>query len=121
MWSSTDGKGRSKYPMAAVAHFGLPFSYTLAARAARVLADVEARCKQATTAPEVRAVFATRLGGTACGVGPAAGQPRRGAGPGRLLTGCPRDVAGSRRDVSPRALRFARKGTQRQPHPESLQ
>ena len=58
MWSSTDGKGRSKYPMAAAAHFGLPFSYTLAARAARVLADVEARCKQAVTAPEVRAVFA---------------------------------------------------------------
>ena len=61
MWSSTDGKGRSKYPMATVAHFGLPFSYTLAARAAQVLADVEARCKQATTAPEVRAVFATGL------------------------------------------------------------
>ena len=61
VWSSTDGKGRSKYPMAAVAHFGLPFSYTLAVRAARVLADVEARCKQATTAPEVRALFATGL------------------------------------------------------------
>ena len=61
MWSSADGKGRSKYPMVAVAHFGLPFSYTLGARAARVLADVEARCKQATTAPVVRAVFATGL------------------------------------------------------------
>ena len=61
MWASTDGKGRSKYPMVAVAHFGLPFSYTLAARAARVLADVETRCQQAATAPEVRAVFATGL------------------------------------------------------------
>ena len=61
MWASTDGKGRSKYPMAAVAHFGLPFSYTLAARTARVLSDVESRCKQAGTASEVRAVFATGL------------------------------------------------------------
>ena len=61
MWSSTDGKGRSKYPMVAVAHFGLPFSYTLAARAARVLTGVETRCRQVVSAPEVRAVFATGL------------------------------------------------------------
>lgn len=61
LWSSTDGKGRSKYPMAAVAHLGLPFSYTLAVRAAGVLARVENRCREAATAPEVRAVFAAGL------------------------------------------------------------
>ena len=62
MWSSADGKGRSKYPMMAVAHFGLPFSYTLAARTAQVLANVEVRCRAVTTAPEVRSVFAAGLG-----------------------------------------------------------
>ncbi len=61
MWSSTDGKGRSKYPMAAVAHIGLPFSYLQAVRAARVLSGVETHCRQASTGPEVRAVFASGL------------------------------------------------------------
>ena len=59
MWSSTDGKGRARYPMAAVVHLGLPFSHGLARRAAGVLAGVEARCRLATTAPEVRAIFAS--------------------------------------------------------------
>ena len=48
--------------MMAVAHFGLPFSYTLAARTAQVLANVEVRCRAVTTAPEVRSVFAAGLG-----------------------------------------------------------
>ncbi len=61
MWSSTDGKGRARYPMVAVAHLGVPFSYSLAVRTARVLANVEAQCRQAATAPEVRAVFAAGL------------------------------------------------------------
>lgn len=61
MWSSTDGKGRAKYPMIAVAHIGLPFSYTQAVRASRVLAEVETRCRQAATAPEVRTIFAAGL------------------------------------------------------------
>ncbi len=58
MWSSVDGKGRARYPMAAVVHLGLPFSYSLAARTAPVLARVETGCRQATTADEVRAIFA---------------------------------------------------------------
>lgn len=61
MWSSADGKGRARYPMVAVAHMGVPFSYTLAVRAGEVLNRVEARCRQATTAPEVRSVFAEGL------------------------------------------------------------
>jgi hypothetical protein len=58
MWSSTDGKGRAHYPMVAVAHLGVPFSYSLAVRTGRVLAEVETRCRQAVTADEVRAIFA---------------------------------------------------------------
>jgi hypothetical protein len=61
MWSSTDGKGRAHYPMVAVAHLGIPFSYSLAVRTGRVLADVETRCRQAVTAGEVRAIFAAGL------------------------------------------------------------
>ena len=61
LWSSVDGKGRSKYPLAAVAHIGLPFSYTQAARVTPVLANVEKRCRQAATAPEVREIFAAGL------------------------------------------------------------
>jgi hypothetical protein len=61
MWSSTDGKGRALYPMVAVAHLGVPFSYSLAVRAGRVLMEVEALCRQAATAGEVRAIFATGL------------------------------------------------------------
>ncbi len=61
MWSSTDGKGRARYPMVALAHLGVPFSYSLALRTAAVLAKVEAACRQAATAVEVRGVFATGL------------------------------------------------------------
>ena len=58
MWSSTDGKGRAHYPMVALVHFGLPFSFGLAVRAAVTLVNVETRCRQAATAEEVRAIFA---------------------------------------------------------------
>lgn len=58
MWSSTDGKGRARYPMVAIAHLGIPFSYSLAVRTGRVLANVETRCRAAATAEEVRAIFA---------------------------------------------------------------
>ena len=61
MWASTDGKGRARYPMMAVAHLGVPFSYTLAGRTAAVLTNVEARCRQVTTAEEVLGVFAAGL------------------------------------------------------------
>ncbi len=61
MWSSVDGKGRSHYPMVAVAHLGVPFSYSLAARTAPVLAKVEAGCRRASTAEEVRGIFAAGL------------------------------------------------------------
>ena len=61
MWSSTDGKGRARYPMVAVAHMGIPFSYSLAVRAERITAAVEDRCHQAGTAGEVRGIFASGL------------------------------------------------------------
>ena len=61
MWSSVDGKGRARYPMVAIAHLELPFSYALATRTSRILANVESRCRQAATAPEVRAIFASGL------------------------------------------------------------
>ena len=61
MWSSVDGKGRARYPMVAIAHLEVPFSYTLACRTSKVLASVEARCRQSATAPEVRAAFASGL------------------------------------------------------------
>ena len=61
MWSSTDGKGRAKYPMVAVAHLGIPFSYSLAVRAEHVLAGVEARCHLVSTADGVRGIFAAGL------------------------------------------------------------
>ena len=61
MWSSTDGKGRARYPMVAVAHMGIPFSYSLAVRAERVAASVEARCGLVNTADDVRRVFAAGL------------------------------------------------------------
>ncbi len=57
MWSSTDGKGRARYPMVAIAHLGIPFSYSLAVRTGQVLASVEAQCRRASTAEEVRAIF----------------------------------------------------------------
>ena len=58
MWSSVDGKGRSHYPMVAVAHLGVPFSYSLAVRTAAVLARVETQCRNAATAEAVRGIFA---------------------------------------------------------------
>lgn len=61
MWSSVDGKGRARYPMVSVVHLELPFSYSLAMRASRLLSSVESRCRQATTAAEVRNIFASGL------------------------------------------------------------
>ena len=66
MWSSVDGKGRARYPMVAVAHVEVPFSYSLAMRTSRVLSSVEARCRQAATAAEVRAIFASGVEELAC-------------------------------------------------------
>lgn len=57
MWSSTDGKGRARYPMVAIAHLGIPFSYSLAVRTGQVLSRVEAQCREAATAEQVRAIF----------------------------------------------------------------
>ena len=86
MWSSTDGKGRARYPMIAAAHLGVPFSHALAARTEPVLADVEAHCRAVTTAEEVRAIFATALG-TLRG---RLAQPPDGNGPGPDRATCNR-------------------------------
>ncbi len=59
IWASADGKGRARYPMVAVAHMGIPFSYSLAVRAERVAASIEARCGLVSTADEVRRIFAS--------------------------------------------------------------
>lgn len=56
LWSSTDGKGRSRYPMVVcVQCTNLPLPWVLR-EILPALAEVEARCKEVTTATEVVAI-----------------------------------------------------------------
>lgn len=56
LWSSTDGKGRSRYPMVVcVQCTNLPLSWVLH-QVLPALAEVENRCKEVTTAAEVVAI-----------------------------------------------------------------
>lgn len=56
LWSSTDGKGRSRYPMVVCVQCGnLPLEWVLREALPR-LEQIEQRCKAATTADEVIAV-----------------------------------------------------------------
>jgi hypothetical protein len=56
LWSSKDGKGRAKYPMAVCAQVGpLPVGW-VALRVLPLLHDIENRCKLAGTADEVRMI-----------------------------------------------------------------
>ncbi len=56
LWSSTDGKGRSRYPMVVcVQCSNLPLAWVLSEVLPR-LAEVEARCKAVATAEEVTAI-----------------------------------------------------------------
>jgi hypothetical protein len=57
LWSSSDGKGRKRYPMVVCAHFiGVTLGWALKC-ALPVLAELERGCIQATTADEVRALL----------------------------------------------------------------
>jgi formylglycine-generating enzyme required for sulfatase activity len=57
LWSSSDGKGRKKYPMVACAHFfGVPLGWALK-QTLPVLKDVEEGCLKATKADDVRRIL----------------------------------------------------------------
>jgi hypothetical protein len=56
MWSSMDGKGRTRYPMVVCAHcLGLPLPWILRQVLPR-LEEIEARCVNTASAPTVRSV-----------------------------------------------------------------
>ena len=57
MWSSSDGKGRTRYPMIICAHcVGVPLKWALQMILPRLL-EVEQECRVAKTAGEVRAIL----------------------------------------------------------------
>jgi hypothetical protein len=61
MWSSSDGKGRTRYPMIVCAHcIGLPLKWALTTIQPRLL-EVERECREAKTAGDVRAVLSAAL------------------------------------------------------------
>lgn len=60
LWSSSDGKGRKRYPMVVCAHFtGVTLGWALKT-VLPVLAELEEDCRKATTAEEVRALLSRR-------------------------------------------------------------
>ena len=58
MWSSTDRKGRSRYPMVVCVHFSGPTLEWALGAALQRLEQVEQRCRSASTAADVRAIMA---------------------------------------------------------------
>jgi formylglycine-generating enzyme required for sulfatase activity len=63
MWSSSDGKGRKRYPMVVCLHFvGVPLGWILK-HALPVLADLEQGCIQTSSAADVRALLARSRAG----------------------------------------------------------
>src|SRR5205807_8840943 len=63
MWSSRDGKNRSKYPMIACAHcLNIPFASALMT-VLPALEEVERRCKSTSSAAEVRDIIRETLAG----------------------------------------------------------
>ncbi len=57
MWSSSDGKGRTRYPMIVCAHcVGLPLKWALSTILPRLL-EVERECRETNTAGDVRAIL----------------------------------------------------------------
>jgi hypothetical protein len=61
IWSSRDGKNRTKYPLVVCAHcLSLPLNWALTA-VSQCLGDVEGRCKSARLADEVRGVLGQAL------------------------------------------------------------
>src|SRR5581483_1019840 len=60
MWSSSDGKGRKRYPMVVCLHFiGVPLGWILK-QALTVLAELEQGCVQTTSAADVRSLLARK-------------------------------------------------------------
>ncbi|HZR21588.1 MAG TPA: SUMF1/EgtB/PvdO family nonheme iron enzyme [Verrucomicrobiae bacterium] len=60
MWSSSDGKGRKRYPMVVCLHFiGVPLGWILK-QALPVLAELEQGCVQTTSAADVRSLLARK-------------------------------------------------------------
>lgn len=56
LWSSSDGKGRKRYPMIVVSHCGgLPMSWSFS-RVLPMLEKIEGQCQAATTAASVRSI-----------------------------------------------------------------
>jgi hypothetical protein len=61
MWSSRDGKNRTKYPMIACAHcFNIPLAWALM-NVLPALEEVERRCKSTSSAEEVRDIIRQTL------------------------------------------------------------
>ena len=60
LWSSSDGKGRKRYPMVVCLHFmGLPLAWALK-QALPVLSELEEGCVTTTSAEEVRSLLARK-------------------------------------------------------------
>ena len=60
IWSSSDGKGRSRYPMIVCSQFNGENGVDAARRVCPKLNDLEQACKAARTADAVREIFRTR-------------------------------------------------------------
>jgi hypothetical protein len=74
MWSSRDGKNRTKYPLVVCAHcLSLPLNWALT-NVSQCLGDVERQCKSAQFADEVRAVLRQALDHLRGAVGQADGE-----------------------------------------------
>lgn len=85
LWSSSDGKGRTRYPMIVCAHcIGLSLEWALSTILPRLL-DVERECREAKTAGDVRAILSaarSRFRNAARAV--SGGTDNNGLGPGAL-------------------------------------
>ena len=75
MWSSRDGKNRTKYPMIACAHcLNVPLAWALMT-VLPALEEVERRCKSTSSAEEVRDIIRQTLAGLRQSLGGASASP----------------------------------------------
>jgi hypothetical protein len=78
IWSSRDGKNRTKYPLVVCAHcLSLPFTWALT-NVSQCLGEIEWQCKSTRFAGEVRGVLGQALGQLRRSVADADGQLSRG-------------------------------------------
>lgn len=78
IWSSRDGKNRTKYPLVVCAHcLSLPFTWALT-NVSRCLGEIEWQCKSTRSAGEVRGVLGQALDQLRRSVADADGQLSRG-------------------------------------------